>query len=236
MKTIKIFFVTVLACIASVSSFSQSLDEIVSKHIEAIGGKDNWEKIKTMKMEGLMKMQGSEIKISILMVDDKATRQNITVMGMTGYSIITTTEGWSFMPFQGQTKPEPITAEDLKISQDQLNIQEPFIGYAELGKKIEYLGKEDIDGTECFKIKLTDKNDQVITYYIDPENYYIVKQVGKVKSNGKEFENTVSFGNYKKLDEGIVYPMTMGGGFGETEIVKLEINTPIDESEFKVQI
>lgn len=236
MKTIKIFFVTVLACIASVSSFSQTLDEIVSKHIEAIGGKDNWEKIKTIKMEGIMKMQGSEIKIGILMVDDKATRQNITVMGMTGYSILTTTEGWAFMPFQGQTKPEPITAEDLKNSQEQLNIQESFINYAENGKKIEYLGKEDIDGTECFKIKMTDKNEQVITYYIDPENYYVIKQVSKIKSNGKEFENTVTFGNYKKLDEGIVYPMTMGGGFGETEIVKLEINTPIDDSEFKVQI
>ncbi len=236
MKTIKIFFVTVLACIASVSSFSQSLDEIVSKHIEAIGGKENWEKIKSIKMEGSMKMQGSEIKISILQVDDKATRQNITVMGMTGYSIITTTEGWSFMPFQGQTKPEPITAEDLKNSQDQLNIQEPFINYAELGKKLEFIGKEDVDGVECFKIKMTDKNDQVVTYFIDPDNYYIIKQIGKVKSNGKEFDNIISFGNYKKLDEGIVYPMSVGGGFGATEIVKLEINTPIDESEFKVQI
>lgn len=233
----KILFAVAIVCLISVQTYSQTLDEIVAKHIEAIGGKDNWAKIKTLRMEGTMKAQGAEIKILILQVDKKASRQNISAMGMTGYSILTTTDGWSFMPFQGQTKPEPITADDLKNSQDQLNLQESFINYEELGKKLEYLGKEDIDGTECFKIKMTDKNEQEVTYFIDPDNYYVIKQTNKIKSNGKEFENTVSFGNYKKLDEGIVYPMNVSSGFGgETEVTKLEINVPIDEAEFKVQL
>src|ERR1051325_1726662 len=149
-----------------------TMDEIVTKHIEAIGGKENWEKVKSMRMESTMKANGAEIKVTVSQVDKKAMRQEISVMGMTGYSIITNTEGWTFMPFQGQTKPEAMTADDLKNSQDELYLEDDFLTYKELGKKLEYFGKDDVDGTECYKLKMTDKNAQETTYFIDPSTFY----------------------------------------------------------------
>jgi len=230
----KTLFAIALSFFISTQAFSQSLDEIVSKHVEAIGGKDNWSKIKTIKMEGLMKAQGMEIQISSLQIDRVAMRQNISLMGMTGYSIITKTEGWNFMPFQGQTKPEPITADDIKNAQEQLEIQDPFITYIELGKKIEYLGTADVDGAECHKIKMVNKNEQETTYFIDPDNYYTIKQINKIKANGQEMENITTFGNFKKLDEGIVFPMSVSMSFGGMEIEKIVINSEIADSEFKI--
>jgi hypothetical protein len=235
MKTMKTLIAFIFLFAINAHAFSQTLDEIVTKHNEAIGGKDNWAKIKTLKMEGIMKTQGMEINISMLQSDRIAQRTNITVMGMTGYSIITNTDGWNFMPFQGQTKPEPMTADDVKSQQDQLEVADPFLTYKELGKKIEYMGKEDIDGTECHKIKMTNKNEQETTYFIDPDNFYTIKQTNKIKANGQEVENSVTFGNYKKFDEGIVYPMSMTMGIGGMEIQKVEINPVIADSEFKIQ-
>ena len=228
--------ITSIAIMLIISSFTsaQNLDEIIAKHIEAVGGADNWAKIKTMKMEGIMKVQGMDIQITMLQVDKTAMRQNITAMGMTGYSIVTATEGWRYMPFQGQTKPEPITADELKISQVQLYILDAFITYKELGKTIEYLGTEDIEGTECHKIKMVDKNELETTYFMDPDNYLVIKQISKGKLNGQEFENAQSISNYKKLDEGILYPMNISGGFGGIEIQKIEINIPIADTEFKI--
>ena len=220
--------------VISLQAAGQNLDDIISKHIEAVGGKDNWAKLKTMKVEGLLKTQGLEIPITMIQVDKTAMRQNITVMGMTGYTIITPTEGWRFMPFQGQTKPEPITADELKISQDQLYLQDAFITYAELGKKIEYLGTEEMEGSECHKIKLTDKNEVESTYFIDSDNYLVIKQITKAKVNGQEFENAQVISNYKKLEEGIMFPMSISGNFGGIEFQKIEINIPVDEAEFKV--
>ncbi len=234
MKTMKTFFAIALLFFISTQVFSQTLDEIVAKHIEAIGGKDNWAKIKTLKMEGLVKANGMEVMISSLQVNGIAMRQNISVMGMTGYAILTNTEGWSFMPFNGMTKPEPVTADDLKNAQDDLFFHDKFITYIELGKKIELLGKEDIDGTECFKIKMTDKNAKETTYFIDPDNYYVIKETSKVKANGQEMENSQTFGNYKKLDEGIIFPMSITMPFGGMEIQKIEVNPVIADSEFKL--
>jgi hypothetical protein len=234
MKTMKTLFAFVLLFFIGSQSFAQSLDEIVSKHNEAIGGKDNWAKVKSLKIESLLKSQGMEINISILQIDMIAQRTNISVMGMLGYTIITNNEGWNFMPFNGQTKPEPMTSDDLKSVQDQLEIKDPLMTYVELGKKIEYLGKEDVDGIECHKIKLTNKNEQETTFFVDPENFYTIKQISKIKANGQEVENSVTMGNYKKLDEGIVFPMTMTMAFGSMEVQKVEINPVIDNSEFKV--
>lgn len=218
----------------SVSSFAQKQDEIILKHIDAIGGKDNWSKVKSIRSEATMKAQGAEIKMTFIQVDKKAMRQNISLMGMEGYSIITEKEGWSFMPFQGQTKPEPMTADDVKNSQDDLYLQDKFLTYKELGCKLEFLGKDDMDGTECFKFKMTDKNAEETTYFLDASSYLTIKQTNKIKADGKEMENSTLFSNYKKLPEGILYPMTVGGPWGDAEFSKVEINPVIDEKEFKL--
>jgi hypothetical protein len=234
MKKEKIFFIGLLCCTVSIAASAQTLDEIVAKHIEAIGGKANWEKVKSMRIESIMKAQGAEIHFTSTQVDKKAMRQDISVMGMTGYSIVNNTGGWSYMPWQGQTKPEAMTADDVKNAQDELYIQDEFMTYKELGKTLEYYDKDDVDGTECFKLKMTDKNGQETTFYIDPSNYFVIKKTKKVKANGQENENSSFYGDYKKLDSGIYYPMSTTSGWGESEIVKLDINPSVDESIFSI--
>ena len=234
MKTLRLVVGLILLGVASKSAMAQTSEEIVTKHIDAVGGKENWNKIKSIKLEGTIKAQGAKIKVTSYQVDKKAMRQNIAFMGMTGYSIVTNTEGWNFMPFNGQTKPEPITADDLKNAQNDLNIHDDFITYTELGKKLDYLGKDDFDGTECFKFKMTDKNAQETTYYLDAANYFILKQTKKIKANGQEVEDITVFGDYKKLPEGIQYPMIVTSGFGELEVNSLEVNTAIDDATFQL--
>ena len=234
MKKLTVFILALVFVSFAFKPADPTLDEIITKHIDAIGGKDNWAKVKSLRMESTVKANGAEIKVTVVQVDKKAMKQEISLMGMTGYSIITNTEGWNFMPFQGQTKPEAMTADDLKNSQDDLYLQDEFITYAELGKKLELFGKDDVDGTECYKIKMTDKNAEETTYYIDPSSYYVIKQTKKVKADGKEMEVSTTYGDYKKLPEGIVYPMSVVGGWGESAVTKIEINPTIDEAIFKV--
>jgi hypothetical protein len=227
-------FLTAVLCLISLNIFAQSTDEIVNNHINAIGGKENWQKVKSLRMENTLKSQGGEIKVTICQIDKKAMRQDISVMGMNGYSIINNTEGWSFMPWSGQTKPEAMTADDVKNSQDDLYLQDEFITYKELNKKIESFGKDEIEGTECYKVKMTDKNGSETTYYLDASNYYVIKQTKKETADGKEMEVSTTYSDYKKLPEGIVFPMSITSNWGEAQITKLEINPALDESIFKV--
>lgn len=223
-----------IAAITSISfAKAQTADEIVNKHIEAMGGKEAWSKVNSMVTTGTLQMQGAEITVVSTILNGKGSRQDISAMGMNGYNIVTPTAGWNFMPFQGQKAAEPITADDLKEAQEGLDVQGTLLDYKTKGHTIEYLGKDDVDGTEAYKLKETLKSGKVQTIYIDPKTYFIIREVSKQKANGKEMDVTTNLSNYQKTPEGIMVPMSIGLPFGELIITKVEVNKPIDESVFK---
>lgn len=233
MNMIKTALATLTFAVAAYTVQAQTADEIVSKHVTAIGGADAWKKVNSVVTEGKLTVQGAEVNVTATVLNGKGSRQDIAVMGMNGYQIMTPTAGWSFMPFQGQQKPEPVTEEQVKEAADQLDAQGALVDYKAKGHAVEYLGKDDVEGTECYKLKLTHKSGKTETIFVDPASYYIVKSISKQKANGQEMDVTTTLSNYKKLPEGIVVPMTVGLPFGEMNITKVEVNKPVDEAIFK---
>jgi len=223
-----------VCCAAFGSSYAQTADEIIQKHIEAIGGADNWKKINSIKIVGTSNAGGTEIPITLTIQQGKGFRVEYTVNGMTGYNIITDKAGWNYSPFSGQTKAEAMPEDLVKKSQDGLDIGGPLFDYQAKGNKMTYLGKDDVEGTECYKIKVTFPSGKEETVYIDASNYYHIRSVDKVKANDKEMEQTSNFGNFQKLPEGIVYPMSIDfGGGGPMTVKSIEINKPLADNIFQ---
>lgn len=231
----KIFSVIIALLFISFNAFSQTVDEIVNKHIEAMGGKEKLLQLKTMVTEGSLSVQGTDIPIKISQEHNKGQRVEMTVMGMSGYIINTPTEGWQFFPFQGQAAPEAMSPEAVKESVDFLDIQNNLLDYKQKGHQVEYVGKEDFEGTECFKLKVVFKGGAEANMYIDPSTYYVIKQETKTKSTGQEVVQDQTFSNFKKQD-GYVFPFSLTGvgPGGVVTITKIEVNKPLDGSLFKV--
>jgi hypothetical protein len=227
-KAILTFFI--LFCFAK--THSQTVDDIINKHIQAIGGKEAWKKVNTIKQQAIIDANGTEINLELVTAYQKGSRQTISFAGMKGYTIYTPTAGYNFYPWQGQLKPEAITPEELKENEDNLDTQGPLIDYKEKGHTAEYVGMDEFEGTDCYKIKLTEKSGKIITYYIDPSNYFIIHSVTITRANGKESESKTDYSNYQKLPEGIWLPLNIGGG-NVLKIKKTEINVPVDETVFK---
>jgi hypothetical protein len=227
-KAILTFFILLLFS----KAYTQTADEIINKYINAIGGKDAWKKVNTIKQEAILDANGTEINVELITVHEKGSRQTISFSGMSGYSIYTPSAGYNFYPWQGHIKPEAITPEELKENEDNMDAQGPLIDYKEKGHAVEYVGMDDFEGTDCYKIKLAEKSGKIITYYIDPSNYFVIHSVTIKKANGQESESKTDYSNYQKLPEGIWIPMNIGGG-NTVKIKKTEINVPVDESVFK---
>ncbi|MGB2704885.1 MAG: hypothetical protein WBC81_14555, partial [Chitinophagaceae bacterium] len=118
-------------------------------------------------------------------------------------------------------------------SQEQLDAQGSLIDYAAKGHSVEYLGKDDVDGTECYKLKVNKKNGSPETMYFEIKTNYLIKSVAVRKANGQEAEVVTSYSNYEKLPEGIVIAKSMTLPFGELNISKITINGAVDEAIFK---
>lgn len=150
----------------SIAAEGQTADDVIAKHVAATGGIDNWRKIKTMKKNGIRLSRGVEIPVTVTIAQGKGMRMESTTNGMTSYTIITDKEGWTFNP-RNQQKPDALPAETVKLAQDRLDIQGPLIDYREKGYKIVYLGTDDVEGTECYKLKVNMPSGKEETVYIE---------------------------------------------------------------------
>lgn len=234
MKYAKLPAITFLVIfLITVTCKAQSADEIVANYINAIGGIDNWKKVNSIFYEGKLTVHGTDVTIYKTVLHGKGMRQNMTTASMTAFQISTPNEGWEFMPFRGQQKPEQLGEGAVKLNADQYDAQGVLVDYKSKGHSIEYLGKETIDGKECYKLQVKHKSGKIEILYFDASSSLMVRSVVKQNENGKEVDVITKLSNYQKQPEGILYPMTIGLPMGEMNITKVNVNKPVNESIFK---
>jgi len=235
MRSTKFAMLAALALVAGISAKAQNADEILKKHEAAMGGAEKWDKIKTLKMTGTIKAQGMDIGITETIESGKAMRTDISVMGMNGYTIVTTKEGYTYMPFGGgPAKVDTMKADAVKGEQSKLNLKEAnnIVDYKAKGTKAEYVGTDSVNSALCYKIKFTEKDGDESTSFYDAKTYYLLRTESKVKVDDQETEVAVLYSDYKTLPEGIVMPMSINAQGGEVAFKSVEVNKPIDASVF----
>lgn len=217
---------------------AQTADEIINKHIEALGGKDKLSTIKTVYTEYDMEVMGQQASGTTWLVNGKAYKNEVDFGGQKIVQCFTDKGGWALNPLTGQTAPEAMPAEQVKMSQGQLDVGGPLLNYAAKGNTVELLGKDSINGKGAFKLKLKGKEGTESTYWIDPASYYVLKSTVKANVNGMDIETSVVFSNYKKTDYGFVVPtnteITLPQVTLNVTSKKVEINKEVDMKVFEM--
>jgi outer membrane lipoprotein-sorting protein len=234
----KTFAWLLVAGLMGAAAWAQTADEIIEKNIQARGGREKLKAVESVRMSGKMSMgQGMEAPFTLEMARPKKVRLEFTIQGMTGVQVYDGTTGWAVMPFMGKTDPEEVAGDDLKEMEDQADIDGALVDYKEKGHQVELLGKEDLEGTPAYKLKLTKKNGDVNTIYIDAESYLEMKIEGKRKVRGQDVEVESTPGDYKPV-AGVMFPHTLenkakGAPAGQTiTIEKIEVNPTLGADEF----
>lgn len=231
--------ITVLALLMGACSLAtgQTADDIINKNIAAMGGLDKLNSIKTIYQEDSASAQGIKFPVRLWMVNKKAMRAEFTVMGMTGFQIQRDDSGWGFLPFQGQTTPEPMTADEIKKGLPDLYVTDAFVNYKDKGFKVTYEGMDDAQGSQAYKLKVTISDSVSETYFIDPDTYYVIQVKSKANVNGKVHESTETRSDYKKTADGYVFPMESNSSdLGDIKTYTVKINSPIDNSVFSPSV
>ncbi|SFM96580.1 hypothetical protein [Dokdonella immobilis] len=230
-----------LFALASVSAHALTVDELVARNAEARGGLDRIEAIKSIRFEGSLRFTGGFGSIDLTMMQVKKApemvRSEVSVQGLTQIQAWDGTEGWQISPFQGRKDPERMTEDDARGLADDASISGALINYKAKGSQVEYLGTEDVDGTEAHKLKVTLKNGDIETVYLDPDHFIEIRIVGQRKVRGTETEDVTDFGDYEKV-AGVYFPFSIlsyskgGGGQQQITIEKAEANVDVDDALF----
>ncbi len=237
----KKLFAAIIFLFCSSVTFAQTVDDIIGNHFKAMGGKDKIASVKTIKMKGNIDI-GPDMKapFTIFMKDGSKVRFELDLQGMKMIQALEGDSGWYINPFGGKTDPERMSPEAVKDSKEQADFTGPLFNYKEKGNSVELLGKEDMEGTDTYKLKVTKKSGDVTYFYLDATSYLELKQTSKHKFKDKEVESVHLSSNYKSI-EGLMFPFSMeergsdDASQGQTmNIESVELNPKIDESIFKM--
>jgi outer membrane lipoprotein-sorting protein len=213
-------FVVILAIVfLSPLVQAQSVDDIIKNNLEAKGGVEKINALKSAKITGKLMMQTFEMPYTMWFQKPNQVKMEMVFQGTTMIMAYDGNIAWQISPFTGSNDPEELTgdqAEQMKDTGEMMD--EPFIDYKKKGHKIELVGKEDMEGTEVFKLKLTRKDGQEIYYFLDAEAFIELKTTTiRKKQDGTEITIDTIFGDFKPV-AGVMMPHSMSFNFNQQEM------------------
>jgi len=214
---------------------AQDLEEVLENYFETIG-QDKLLKVNSITMNGNIMAGGMEFPFTTVLKRPKMLRIESTIQGQKMIQVFDGENGWMINPMMGTLEPQDMDPETVKQLKSQADMDGELYNYDEKGHTVEYLGTDEMEGTEVHKIKLTRKDGDETIYYIDADAYVVLKATGKRKIQGVEVEDESTFGNYKMV-EGIVFPFSITSGVAGQPGAQIVIDTvlidkPIADSLF----
>lgn len=214
--------------LSAAAADTMTADTLVARTLEASGGADKLRAITSMHTVGKLRLGGGiEARTeSFVMSPDKA-RFEFSLQGLTAINAWDGKQAWAIQPFQGRRDPQKTSDDDAKGLILAADIGGPLLDWKAKGSRIEYLGTEDIDGTDAHKLRITFKNGDSRVSFIDPDHFLEIRIEDHQFIRGQEQVNTTDLGEYA-LVNGVYFPFEQG----QNHMESIEVNTPMDASIF----
>lgn len=238
-----IFIVMLAACALFLTATPQetqlTADQIVQKHVEAIGGVAKINAIQTLVVTGKASILGqTEAPLTIQVKRPNLLRLEIDFQGRKIVQAFDGVTAWTVNPMIG-SGPKQSSEEDTRAAQESSDfIGGNLVDYKSKGNTVELVDNEDIEGATAYKLKITKKNGSVEYDYLDAKSFLPIKTEGKRTQLGQEILYESKISGYKPV-EGVLMPFNVtqlvnGRLAMEITIEKMDANVPLDVAVFKM--
>jgi outer membrane lipoprotein-sorting protein len=229
-----------LMIMAAPGAFAYTAAELAAKNVAAKGGIDKLDAIQSLRMSGKLLLNGGTLEVGYTMLVKRpnAIRYEVQLQGLTRVQAYDGSEAWQINPFQGRKDPEKLSADDAKgLAEDAADFIGSLVDYQAKGYKLDYLGTEDIDGTEAHKLRVTRPNGDVAYVYLDPDYFLEIRTVSRRIEHGIPNETITEYGDYEKVD-GVYLPFALESyekgsiDHQKVQIEKAQVNVAPDKGAF----
>ncbi|MFN3528411.1 MAG: insulinase family protein [Bacteroidia bacterium] len=208
---------------------------VVDRYINAIGGIQNWKKIKNIEVEMGASMQGMSIAMNVKKMRPNLIETKVVVNGAMVMQQVTF-DGTKAKQ-SGMQGAKEITGEELEKIKSSASML-PEADYSGSGYKLSLLGIESINGKDAYILEVENQSGSKQTEYYDIESGLKVREVSIEKGPQGEVVQTSDLSDYREVKGGIKVPhkttIDLGIQMLELELSKVNVNAKMKAADFKV--
>lgn len=214
-----------------------TVDELLTKNVEARGGAEKLRAVNTRKVTGKVAAQGMEMTMQVY---SKRPNLMLQEMQLGDRRLVTAFDGqkaWGVNPMMGGDTPQELQGLQAELLRDQAAFDGPLALARQRGDKVEVAGKEEVDGASAWKLVVTHEGRQTMVY-LDEKTGLERKVSSSISEGGMQLLIESLISNYQATD-GIKVPRTVRtlvGGQGQATVTidSVEFNVPLDDAKFKM--
>ncbi|HJO53321.1 MAG TPA: hypothetical protein QF373_02380 [Verrucomicrobiota bacterium] len=184
-----------------------SVDDILKRNVEALGGEKAMRKLKNREARGKIELVvfGAELPVVMRQAAPNKEMMELTIEGLgTIRDVFAGSKGWTETPDGTVTEKKERELANKKIDAD-------FYAYLNFKKNyptIELQSVEQIAGKKVFVVKMTPKKGDTDTFYFDAATGLVAGVASTAEMQGQEVKTRVLFRDYKAVD-GVQIPHTL---------------------------
>ncbi|NOU60768.1 hypothetical protein [Marinifilum caeruleilacunae] len=214
---------------------AQTADEIIAKHIKAHGGAEKWEQVNALKITGRFTAFSLEKDFTTYKTKCGAYYSDLYLGEQHVFEGFNGKCGWTIDPWQEIDFARNINTIETNVFKQKAEFFTPFLNYKEKGHQVEFVGKENVDGSEMYVLKLTRNDGKSEKWFLDAKTYLEYKCEASWVDFARPAPAEMYFDDFRNVD-GIILPFFVERIFWQrdriTQIENVEINPKVDKSLF----
>ncbi|MFA8436625.1 MAG: hypothetical protein ACEPOZ_19115 [Marinifilaceae bacterium] len=228
----QLIFVLLFLCLPAIV-FSQNVEKIIAKHIAAHGGAEKWRGVEALKITGSFTAFSLENNFTSYKTksgkyySDRYLGEKRVLEAFDGK------KGWTIDPWQEIFYARNLNSAEENVFRQKAEFFTPFYNYKEKGHKVEFVGKEKVDGAEMLVLKLTRSTGGTETWYLNAKTYLEYKCESQWVDFARAAPSESYFDDFRKV-EGLVIPFYIERIFRQRnrmmQIEKVELNPEFEEN------
>ncbi|NNM78140.1 hypothetical protein HJG53_14660 [Sphingomonas sp. ID1715] len=185
-------------------------ESLLARHIDALGGQQALAALNSVEFDGELRFPG-DFKLTYKEVrarENGASRTEAALQGLTLTQGFDGKSGWRINPFQGRKDAETMSADEARSIADSGSVLGPLVNAKADGSAVSYLGREDFDGTDAYRLKVVQKDGDEFVYLLEPETMLAIKMTETRRIRGAQQVTEYELGDYEKV-AGVYFPMSI---------------------------
>ena len=215
--------------LAGAAAHALTAAELVDRNVEAKGGAAALQSVRSLRREGKLIVDGGQHVLGLVETKQRprSVRTEVSLQGLSQVQAYDGQEGWRIDPFGGRKDPERMPADDVREYAEDASIDGVLADARAAGSSIEYLGTEDIDGTQAHKLKVVRKDGGLQYVYLDPDYFLEIRVESQRTVRGVKRTAITDYGNYEKVG-GVFWPLSIESGIkGDGTPAKYEYDSAV---------